>query len=273
MNSKELLKELNPRLFEGEIAPERFVAILIGEEKEIVDGDKKVKKIKLRLRTKPSDAAKAAGVTSQAYYRVMMESHGLIKINDNGEMEVRTKKKPYPHMVFANTQVSMYSLFDKIVEDWNNADTQEKKDAILAPMGRTSEGNPRFKVLKLVLWGKQLTINVPKYVPQMRGADGTDVPFQALKRNPKTGEYKKENVTRSVFEFWADEEDLEKLESVTEKMYENQIEPNLVETVTTIKQKGNKVTQEKVEPKVTLDEEDLEGNEGVATDGDDDDKE
>lgn len=258
MNTKELLRALNPRLFEEEIPAERFIPILIGEIGEKLDGDKKVKTIQLKHRTKPSNAAKEAGMTSQSYYRVMMESYGVLNITTDGVKELRTKKKPYPHMVFANTQVNIFSFIDQIVQDWKNAETQEEKDTILQPMGKTSDGEPRFKVLKTILWGKWVSVNVPKYIPQVRGEDGKDRPFTAIKRNPKTGKYEKEPVIMSVIRFWADEDDLTELEIVAEKFYENRVEPNLSEKVTIITEKGSKITQEISEPKVTLTDDQLE---------------
>lgn len=257
MDTRGLIKEMNPHLFAEPIAPERFIALIIGENVKQESGETK---LIFRLKTKPSQEAKEAGVKVQRYFRVMFENVGLTKEVD-GITEVRTKKKPYPHNIFANTQPNMFAVIDAFIEKYEAETDKAKKDAILKPFGKTDNGNPRFKLMTAVFWGKHLSINVPPYTPQVRDEDGKNIAFKAVKRDPKTGTYSKESVVMSVIRGWYDEDDLTELEEVASRQFDNNVKPFLVDEVTITTRKGDEITQKtEIKPR-TLPEDQVEDSE------------
>jgi len=184
------------------------------------DADEK-KTAMFLLRSKPSDAAKAVGVQSQKYIRVM-----VTPVTETEQEGIRPKGKGVAHNVFENTS-DLYNLLKAEIIAVNYMLTTAKRDKL--PTAKLNEK----------VWGKIVTVNVPNHFLTTTNAEGAIVKFEGGVRDPHTGEYSKQANQSTAKKFFIEEGDLEgNIRDITISKIKKEVAPYLVEVETVIKTLG-----------------------------------
>lgn len=270
MDSLNKIKALNPTLANGMIAPEEYDVLVVG--RYVKDEDGKVTKIKFVERTKPSEAAKAAGVEVQQYLRASFTKSGAIIASAvkpvvegvPAEKSYRGSKKPQVGNIFKNTQLNLYNFLMEELKAKNYTEVGDQK----VIEGNKSVVRPVCRVHATV-WGAKVSITVPKYKLTRKNADGKREDLTGAKYNAKSDSYDKNAGRTSItLRWWADLDDLEEIESMAVSMYERNVLPYETGETVIVETKGNTTTQTIKSEPVTPETPEVE-EEVIVTDDDD----
>lgn len=252
MNSLDKIKSLNPTLANGAIMAEEYDVLVVGRKVSGKDGAADT--IKFVEKTKPTAAAKEAGVTIQQYLRASFAKSGAVVASGENanEESFRGSKRPQPGNIFKNTQTNLFNFVNGKLK----ADAYEEVGDIIVHENGQPVKRPVVRV-KATVWGARVSLTVPKYKLTERNADGSRQDLTGPKYDPKSDKYIK-NAARTAItlRFFADIDDLEEVEALAVSQYERFVMP--YETGETIIQetKGNTTTV-KVESEPITPEEEL----------------
>jgi len=258
MNSLDKIKQLNPNLANGMIAPEEYDILVVG--RKVTGAEGQTAKIKFTETTKPTDAAKAAGVESQHYLRASFTKSGAVVTSDvdPSRKSFKGSKKAQPGNIFKNTQTNLFNFISQVLGEKDEEGNQtgfEVVGDIRVVEGTETKIRPIVRV-KATVWGAKVSLTVPKYKLTTRDAAGKRMNLTGPKYDPKTDTYKTNAVATSLtLRFFADIDDLEEIESLAVKQYERFVMPYELGETTTVEVKGNEVKQTVESDPITLDEE------------------
>lgn len=239
-NVKQTLLEMNADLFSMR-QPSKDHDIFVVGRKEKDPNDPTKFKINYLLRSKPNKLAVAANIKPQDFIHASFKPVGTI-IESEGRKSYKGPKKAKTGVVFLNTQPDLYNFIKQSIEEG------EGKGYTLA--GFDAQKRPMIKLVNGT-WGLKVGFNTPLYTPHSLDSEGNPVALRATSYNPKTGKYTPEKVVIGYYEFFADEDDLDKLLEICARHYSKNVEPHLAERTTTIKEKGNEKTVKVEEEKIT----------------------
>jgi len=244
------LIELNPELAnKSHYIAEEHDVIIAGEKRKDEEGNSAG--LKFDLKTKPNEAAAAAGIKSNKYLRASFKRSGSVtaSVENDGEESFRGSKKAQSSNVFKNTQTDMYNfLLNKL-----NAHTKENPTYEL--IGKTDDGLTLVRV-KATVAGAVINLTVPRYKPQTR-VDGKRSNLKATTYNEDTDKYEKnQDVILMNAKFFADLDDIDAIKSVAVRHYEKHVMKFEVGSKKTTETKGNETKTNVEEGELTEIEED-----------------
>lgn len=243
-NVKDVLKELNPELFGMRQPSKEHEMFLVGRKETKNKDGKNTFEIIYLLKSKPNAAAAAAGIKVQDFIHAAFKPIGTITTASDGRRSFQGPKKARTGVVFLNTQPDLYNFIKEGLELGEGDDLGYKK------AGFDAQKRPMIKMRDTV-FGLKVGFNTPLYNPHSMSAEGKLEPLVATTFDPKTGKYAKKKVVIGYYEFFADDDDLDKLLEVCARHYSKHIEPHLTEKVTTVTEKGGEKNIKVVEEKMT----------------------
>jgi hypothetical protein len=273
MNTKELLISLNTELF-GVRQPSTEHEIYLVGRKDTVGAEGAKKTIALYLlKSKPNTKAKAAGIKVQNFLHAAMKPVGMINTDESGKRSFAGPKKARTSIIFQNTQPDLYNFIKEGIFKESKDETTGKVTYVLSDesegaytkAGYDAQNRPMLKIRDTV-FGKKISFNTENYNPHSMTEEGNLEGLKATTFNPKTGKYEKKLVTIGVYEFFADDDDLDKLLETCARHYAKHVAPFVTEKKTIVTEKGNTITKEVVEPEITGPDEPMYDDEGNQVD-------
>lgn len=249
------LKELNPDLFGMRQPSIKHEVVIVGRR------DRDTKEVTYLLRSKPSKGAIAANFKAVNFLHAAFKPIGSIITDANGTRSFSGPKKARVGNIFQPTQPDLYqyvkeSLYE-MKEDGEGKIKPillDEKEGTYKKAGFDAEGRPQVR-LRDTVFGARIVMNTDLYVPHNTDPEsGLSVPLTANTRNPKTGKYEPQEVVRGIFEFFADDDDLDKLLETCAKHWTKNVEPWVTAKIETKTIQGNKVITEVKEAAMTGEE-------------------
>jgi hypothetical protein len=244
--TKKILEDMNPGLF----IPGSQVAVphsvIVSEDKARAVKNDKGEVIEHRF-VKTSDRD-IPGMPKSKYLRASFKKAGeQVQVAlDNGETRraFRGSKRAQAGNIFKNQQPNLFNLL-----------ADELREKKYTKAGTDNDGNAMVEA-DLLVYGKKISVNVPTYIPQETDENGKRKGLTATKFDPKTGQYV-ENATvhMGVYEFFADEDDLDKLLEVAARLVDRHVIPYVTEKITTTVEKPGEVSVKTEEAALSTNEE------------------
>lgn len=226
--TKKLLKELNADLFSMRQPSKEHEMFVVGRKKKDPADNKKFT-IEYNLKSEPKAAAKAAGIKPQDFIHAAFKPVGAITIGSEGKRSFSGPKKARTSVIFLNTQPDLFNFIKEGVD--------EGEDKGFSKSGFDAQKRPMIKMRDTV-YGLKIGFNVPSYTPHNMNEEGKMKPLTAVSYDPEKGKYLARKVVVGYYEFFADDDDLDKLLEVCARHYDKNIKPYLTERVTTVTEKG-----------------------------------
>jgi hypothetical protein len=247
------LKELNPDLFSMRQPSIEHEVTIIGRR------DKDSKSINYLLKTKPNAQAIAAKVKATQFFHAAYKPVGTIKVEADGKRSFSGPKKARVGNVFQPTQPDLFQYIrESIYEKEMKEDENGKPLLSMLPEGKTwvkagfdGANRPQIK-LRDTVYGNRIVFYTDLYVPHNVDPEtGESNALTANTRNPKTGKYEPKEVVMGVYEFFADDDDMDRLLEVCTRLWQKNVEPWITEKTVTTTTKGSEVKTTIKEAEVT----------------------
>ena len=237
---RQRILELNPELFSMRQPSKEHDVFVVGRKKD-KDGTVTTEYL---LRSKPSEAAKKAGIKASELIHAAFMPTGSIKTGEDGKRSYQGPKKARVGVVFLNTQPNLYNFLKEGLE--------EGKDIGFKEAGTDSRKRPMVKMRDTV-YGLKITFLTDLYNPHQLDPAGSGkiVPLESTVFKPATGEYKKEKTIMGSYTFFADDDDLDNLLEICTRHYQKNVAPYVTEKTTVIKEKGQRKVVEVKEEEIT----------------------
>jgi hypothetical protein len=238
--NKEILVQMNAELFGMRQPSKEHEMFVVGRRQKKADDATKTE-IVYQLKSSPNAAAIAAKIGVQDFIHAAFKPLGSITVNAEGRRSFKGPKKAKTSVIFLNSQPDLYNYIREGIEMGDMTDKDGKvinEQGGYKKAGFDSQKRPMIKLMDTV-WGLKVGFNTPLYQPHSMNKQGKLVPLTATTLDPKTGKYSPKAVIIGYYEFFADDDDLDKLLEVCARQYEKHVKPYLKETVTTVTEKGN----------------------------------
>lgn len=268
--TKEVLEEMNTGLFSFRQPAIKHDIYITGIRQP--NPNDNTKKITVFIqKSKPNEAAKAAGVKVSEFLHASFKPSGTIKVDDENELTFSGPKKSQVGVVFQSAQPDLYNFLVKAIEEGEGTGYEKSGEVQMTdPLTGKTFKRPQIK-LKRKMFGKIISLNVPSYNPTSMGADGKFHKLSPVTLNTENGKYEKKPVTVGLIKFFADDDDLDALAEASARLVDKRVKPFAVDKTIFIKEDGfgNKkveVTNPKTQGTETDDEDvakaQVEGDEG-----------
>jgi len=239
-------EKANNHLFNERLVAEPHSIIVTGK----ANGKDKEGKSKWKFMdtSSPNADAVSAGVGKTRFFRTAFKKAGSIveyqAPTGKTVKALRGSKRNIAETTFENVQPNLFMFI-----------TSELKEGNYKELGTDKNGNKLIE-LDAVVYGKNIKAITPTFKLFNTDENGKRVPLMSGTYNHEQKRYIKKQATNDNITMFVEEDDLDGLISVVSKKVEREVMPNLVSTVTIIKETATS-TETKVETPETTADEDL----------------